>query len=80
MLAAEQLAATFAAVTTVTSTIAMVTTVARRDTAAIVAAATIATVTGDRGVAFTTQQGDADDREENRDAKNQCTIHQKFSN
>jgi hypothetical protein len=36
--------------------------------------AAVATVTGD-GLVFTAQHGDADNREENRDAQNQCTIH-----
>jgi hypothetical protein len=34
----------------------------------------VATVTG-HGLAVTAHQGDADNREENRDAKNQCSIH-----
>lgn len=34
----------------------------------------VATVTGD-GLTVTAQQGDADNREENRDAQKQCSIH-----
>jgi len=34
----------------------------------------MAAVAGE-GLALTAQKGDADHREENRDAKNQCTIH-----
>lgn len=36
--------------------------------------AAVATMTGEH-FAFTTQQGDADHREKDRDAKNQCAIH-----
>jgi hypothetical protein len=35
----------------------------------------MAAVTSDHLVVLTTHEGDADDREENRDPKNQCTIH-----
>jgi len=38
------------------------------------AVAAVATVTGD-GLAVTAQKGDADNREKDRDAKNQCSIH-----
>ena len=45
--------------------------------AAISAATAIAAVTG-QNLVLTAHQGDADDREKNRDAKQQCTIHPKF--
>ncbi len=35
-------------------------------------------VTGHHRIVVTADEGDADDREENRDAKNQETIHPKF--
>jgi hypothetical protein len=44
----------------------------------IAAAATIAEQAGD-GLLFTAHQGDADDREENRDAKHNKTIHPRSS-
>jgi hypothetical protein len=50
---------------------AAATAVARADTTTIAA---VATVTGD-GLAVTAQKGDANHREKNRDAKNQCSIH-----
>jgi hypothetical protein len=59
---------------------AMTTTAVSRTKAATVAGAyattiaAMATMTG-HGRAVTAQQGDADNREENRDAKNQCSIH-----
>jgi hypothetical protein len=40
----------------------------------------MATVTGDGHILLTAHEGDADHREENRDAKNESTIHQKSSN
>jgi hypothetical protein len=43
------------------------------------AIAAMAAVTG-HGLALTAHQGDADHREENRDAKDQCTIHPGSSN
>lgn len=39
------------------------------------AVATVTAVTGHHLVVLTANQGDADDRDENRDAQNQCTIH-----
>jgi hypothetical protein len=68
---------------TVKQTMAMMTTVAAaagrgrsRGTTAITAAtaATMATVAGDSRL-LTAQQGDADDREENRESQNQRAIH-----
>ncbi len=44
---------------------------------AAAAGAAIAAVSG-HDLVLTADQGDADHREENRDAKNQCTIHPKF--
>ncbi len=43
--------------------------------ATAVASATMATMAGHRDVVLTTQQSNTDHREEDRDAKNQCTIH-----
>jgi hypothetical protein len=37
--------------------------------------ATVAAVTSQHRVAIAAHEGDADDRDENRDAQNQCTIH-----
>jgi len=55
------------------------TTVTRRRTAAITRAtgAAMATMTG-HGHFLTAHQGDADDREEDRDAKDKHTIHPKI--
>jgi hypothetical protein len=63
---------------------AMATTAAAAAVVRITAASTIAsarttmtavaTVTG-HGLAVTAHEGDADNREKNRDAKNQCSIH-----
>ncbi len=44
-------------------------------TAAVTAIATVAAVTGIHLVAAITHKGEADDREESRDPKHQCTIH-----
>jgi hypothetical protein len=41
------------------------------------AIAAIAAMAG-HDLVFTAQEGDADHREENRDAKHQCSIHPKF--
>jgi hypothetical protein len=41
--------------------------------------ATATAVTGHGLVVLTAHESDADDREENRDAQYQCTIHQKTS-
>lgn len=45
---------------------------------AIVMAAAVTTVTSQNRVVVTAHEGDADDREEHRDAQNQKTIHPKF--
>jgi hypothetical protein len=69
--------------TTAAATAAIVDrTAASRGAAAIAAGAAragaaIAAVTG-HNLVFTAHQGDADHREEDRDAKQQCTIHPKF--
>jgi hypothetical protein len=46
-----------------------------RSIATTVTSATMATMAGHRDVILTTQQSNTDHREEDRDAKNQCTIH-----
>lgn len=81
--AAAAVTAVVAVVTTTAATAAIVDrTAAGRGAAAIAAGAaragaTIAAVTG-HDLVLTAHQGDADDREEDRDAKQQCTIHPKF--
>ena len=68
-----------AAVATVATAVATTAIGSTRATAAaITTAAAIATVTSN-GHLLTAQQGNADDREENRDAKNKSTIHPKTS-
>jgi hypothetical protein len=74
MVVAKQPAATVPTAETAatsTETAAPTTPVADSGAAAVAA---VATVTG-HGLAVTAQQGDANHREENRDAKNQCSIH-----
>jgi len=71
--------ATMAAVAT-TSTVAAVATMAAvaRAAAAIIAAAVASTATmtmSGRSLLFTTQEGDADHGEENRQAESKSTIH-----
>jgi hypothetical protein len=56
--------------------VALVTAAAFRFT--LTASAAVATVAGDGRVVFSAQQGDADNREEHRDAESQCTIHPNF--
>jgi hypothetical protein len=45
---------------------------------AFAATAAVAAVASDGRVVFSAQQGDADHREEHRDAESQCTIHPNF--
>lgn len=61
--------------TTATTVACMAAAIAAITTTAAVA--TMATVTGDR-LAVRAQEGNADHREKDRDAENQCTIHSKF--
>jgi hypothetical protein len=71
-------AAAAATMTTVMSTAVAATAIAHVASAATITTAptvaAVATVTGD-GLAVTADKGDANHREENRDAKNQCSIH-----
>jgi hypothetical protein len=46
--------------------------------AAVATRAAMAAVTGDRNALLTAHEGDADHRDEHRDAKHQCTIHSEF--
>jgi hypothetical protein len=66
--------------TTTTATTAISRGTAGSGTATTVASAsaTMATMASQRRVVLTAQQGDANHREKDRDAKNQCTIHPKF--
>ncbi len=65
-------------VTTVMAATAIAGAVATAVAAAVTSAATtVAAVTGDRLV-VAAHQGDADDREEDRDPKHKCTIHPKL--
>jgi hypothetical protein len=66
------------AVATMTTAVAA-TAIARATAVATTAAATAATVAAvtSQNLVVTAHQGDADDREENRDPENQCTIHPK---
>jgi hypothetical protein len=77
----SSVAAAATAVTTMTvmTTTRAATAISRSSvTATITTRTTVAAVTGHSRVAFTAQKGDADHREERRDAKNQCTIHSKI--
>jgi hypothetical protein len=62
--------ATAAIVLLAAATIAM-----EQATAAAAAAATMTTETGNSRALLTADEGDADHREEHRDAKHKCTIH-----
>ncbi len=61
---------TLVAATTITAAAAIAATVA--------AAATMTTMASHYRVALTAHESDPDHREEDRDAKNQCTIHPNF--
>ena len=71
--AAAATAAASAAAVTATA-VAMVMMAMAMATVTTTTAAAVATMTGN-GNLFTAQQGDADDREKHRDAKNQSTVH-----
>ena len=62
--------------TTATATSGRTATVAT----AVATRAAVAAVTGNRNALLTAHKGDADHREEHRDAKQQCTIHPNSSN
>jgi hypothetical protein len=81
--AASGLAAARVVVATAATVAAMMTPTATSTAAATTIAATTtatraATVTGHRLVCIAPQEGDTDNREENRDSKQQCTIHSRF--
>lgn len=67
----EQTMLTTMAAAAISSSAAASTAIASAGASAV---ATVATVAGN-GRAFTAQKGQSDNREQDRDAQNQCTIH-----
>lgn len=80
-LAAEQAAVALLATTAATLVVTeqLLATAAVRSTAAVAAVTTAATEQASAGLLFTADQGDADDREKQRDAAKNNTIHPKSS-
>jgi hypothetical protein len=82
---AATMATAVAAITSVATAVAAITSVATAMAAvtAVAAIATIAAVTTEdkgRSLVLTAHQGDTDDREENRETKNNNTVHPHSSN